>query len=243
MFPSRIPVIISAKVQASFFKARYWGQEKELRDEELVNYIYTVTKDIKWTHWKSSVSADNTDVKSILRIADAYPAGSIFIEIGSWLGRTTCALGLLAKLKGKGTKVIAIDNFSGDQLNTRQFTFVTSQLHGNYFPIFWRNIEKFSLGKVVIPIKKISTEAVGDVAGLLAGKKAALIFIDGDHSEAGVGRDIQNYAPLVAPGGTIIFDDFSSPPVARAIARYPWDGWRAAASRENKIGFFTRLAD
>jgi predicted O-methyltransferase YrrM len=37
-----------------------------------------------------------------------------------------------------------------------------------------------------------------------------LLFIDGDHSYAGVRADFENYAPLVKPGGLIAFHDVDS---------------------------------
>jgi predicted O-methyltransferase YrrM len=39
------------------------------------------------------------------------------------------------------------------------------------------------------------------------GGEVDLLFIDGDHSEAGVAEDWQLWSPLVAPGGTVVFHD------------------------------------
>ncbi len=41
----------------------------------------------------------------------------------------------------------------------------------------------------------------------LKGKKIDVLFIDGDHSYAGVKKDFELYEPLVAKGGIIIFHD------------------------------------
>ena len=45
------------------------------------------------------------------------------------------------------------------------------------------------------------------VAARLNGKKADFLFIDGDHTEAGVTADYQEYRDLVRPGGIIAFHD------------------------------------
>lgn len=45
------------------------------------------------------------------------------------------------------------------------------------------------------------------VAGLLGGRKVDFLFIDGDHTEAGVTADYQDYRELVRPGGIIAFHD------------------------------------
>lgn len=41
----------------------------------------------------------------------------------------------------------------------------------------------------------------------LQGKTLDLLFIDGDHTYAGVKQDFEMYSPLVAPGGIIVFHD------------------------------------
>jgi predicted O-methyltransferase YrrM len=46
----------------------------------------------------------------------------------------------------------------------------------------------------------------------LAGQAIEFLFIDGDHSLAGVSRDFEVYAPLVAPGGLIAFHDIVEHP-------------------------------
>jgi predicted O-methyltransferase YrrM len=45
------------------------------------------------------------------------------------------------------------------------------------------------------------------VVNVLGGKPLDFLFIDGDHSYAGVAKDFEMYAPLVKPGGLIAFHD------------------------------------
>lgn len=45
------------------------------------------------------------------------------------------------------------------------------------------------------------------VARALDGRKADFIFIDGDHTEAGVGADYRDYCEFARPGGIIAFHD------------------------------------
>lgn len=47
---------------------------------------------------------------------------------------------------------------------------------------------------------------------LLAGRPIDLLFIDGDHSYAGVKADFDTYAPLVRPGGLVAFHDIVPDP-------------------------------
>ncbi len=53
-----------------------------------------------------------------------------------------------------------------------------------------------------------SDDAAGSLAHLRG--RCGVVFIDGDHSEAGVLRDFENYADLTAPGGTLLFHDVSA---------------------------------
>ncbi len=45
------------------------------------------------------------------------------------------------------------------------------------------------------------------VEALLAGEQLDFLFIDGDHTYAGVKKDFEDYAPFVRPGGIIAFHD------------------------------------
>lgn len=39
----------------------------------------------------------------------------------------------------------------------------------------------------------------------------SLVFVDGDHTYEGVMADYRNYAPLLADGGIMVFDDYANP--------------------------------
>ena len=47
----------------------------------------------------------------------------------------------------------------------------------------------------------------GQVREVLAGRAVDVLFIDGDHTLAGVRADWRDYAPLVRPGGLVVFHD------------------------------------
>jgi len=52
---------------------------------------------------------------------------------------------------------------------------------------------------------------------LLAGAKADMLFIDGDHTYDGVKADYEMYSPLVRPGGLIGFHDICQHPSMRFV--------------------------
>jgi predicted O-methyltransferase YrrM len=49
------------------------------------------------------------------------------------------------------------------------------------------------------------------VEGLLAAEPLDFLFIDGDHTYAGVRQDFETYSPLVRPGGLVGFHDIAPP--------------------------------
>jgi len=56
-----------------------------------------------------------------------------------------------------------------------------------------------------------AAETLASVTEMLAGRKIDVLFIDGDHSLAGVTGDAERYLPLVRSGGLVIFHDCGLP--------------------------------
>lgn len=131
------------------------------------------------------------------------------IEIGSYEGRSTVALGKALKMESRDTAqfVYSIDPHTGD------ITEVEEGLEINTWNNFISNVNNCDLQDVIIPIRLTSDAAVGHLACVRAG----LIFIDGWHSYEAVKGDIRNYLPLTTPQGIVIFDDWRHPAILKAI--------------------------
>jgi len=65
------------------------------------------------------------------------------------------------------------------------------------------------------------------VTELLKGELLDLLFIDGDHSLAGVSRDYELYTPLVRPGGVVLFHDINESPLIKSLNVGVYTFWRA----------------
>jgi predicted O-methyltransferase YrrM len=121
----------------------------------------------------------------------------LIIEVGSFLGRSTRALGDHAK-----GKVIAIDTWTGPVgANEREEL-------PSFFGQFQDNLFDLIVTEKVIPYK--STD-------VLAFREVNFVFIDADHQYAGVKKDIEYWLPRVAKGGIISGHDYSYPDVRRAV--------------------------
>ncbi len=124
------------------------------------------------------------------------------VEIGSFKGKSTVALGLGSKwISERKRTIFAIDPF------------ISNGYYTDYFNEFHNNILNFRLTNYVSPIKNFSHEAIQDCPGSISA-----LFVDGDHSYLGVKRDIELYAPRVVRGGFIAFHDYTVyPDVRRAV--------------------------
>ncbi|MDQ3804772.1 MAG: class I SAM-dependent methyltransferase [Acidobacteriota bacterium] len=73
-----------------------------------------------------------------------------------------------------------------------------------------RAVSSFARGRqriVCVGRDSHDEETVRAVVGCLGGRSLDFLFIDGDHSRAGVARDFELYSPLVRPGGVIALHD------------------------------------
>lgn len=91
----------------------------------------------------------------------------------------------------------------------------------------------------VVPLLGLDSHAaatLGRVERVLHGAPVDFLFIDGDHSYAGVRRDFEMYAPLVRSGGIVAFHDVSQRPtgVTHGVAEF-WREFAAAHPTEEFV--------
>jgi predicted O-methyltransferase YrrM len=131
------------------------------------------------------------------------------VEIGSFRGRSTVALALAAP---EGVEILAIDPHSGVD-RAPQETKLDLGAGAEDGEVFARNLRRFGVTDRVNHIRKMSSQAVGDVRGA-----ADVLFIDGAHGFRSARQDIVLYGDLVPLGGTLlIHDSFSSVGVTLAL--------------------------
>lgn len=156
------------------------------------------------------------------------------LELGSWCGRSSAAMGLAAKLCGN-THLRCVDLFpekddwrqnedgSYSMTMTIDGTIVRAYhdqtvwqepferdmaplyaKHRGVLEIFQENMSQYGLDDVVIPYKG-TLEAF--VKTMQPKSKFRLAFIDGDHGYEAVRADIGLVDSVLSPGGWICFDD------------------------------------
>ena len=115
------------------------------------------------------------------------------VEIGSWKGRSTICLALGAEKIGK--KVYAVDRHRGDE----------SCGFENTLPAFKKNIKKFGVSDVVVPVVMKSEDAA--VAWAKKRKPIGLLWIDASHDYMDVKNDFTMWIEYVSHGGVVALHD------------------------------------
>jgi predicted O-methyltransferase YrrM len=154
----------------------------------------------------------------LYRLARDDGARGAIVEIGSWMGLSTAWLAAGSKAAGR-EPVHAVDVFDGGaMLKDRDVV----KNEGTTYHHFVEYLEAEGLFDHVIPIVAESAAA----ARAWNGGAIRLLFIDGDHRYEAVKQDIELWAPHVAVGGHVVFDDATVhyPGVVQLIAELRADG-------------------
>jgi predicted O-methyltransferase YrrM len=162
---------------------------------------------------------------------DRSQSGDI-VEVGSWCGRSTIALGLAAKYTGRQLHAVDIFPDRGDWIRNPDGTWsirtsiddtVVDACHiqtvwneafeRSILPVYAddlsprlrleRGLDQFGVRDWV----KVH-RATGEMfRSQLPELRIGMLFLDADHSEASVRADIEGFLPMMEPGGCMCFDD------------------------------------
>ncbi len=153
-----------------------------------------------WNYVKRIDSALTERESSILYQYSCIAGKGCIVEIGSYLGRSSCSLGFGARATGR--VVFCVDHHKGDD----QSGHITDQ-NGNVlstFGSFVKNVKMLNLWGTVIPIVSDSVEA-----GKTWNKTYIdLLFIDGYHTKVGCLNDFNAFYKHLRDGSHVIFHDY-----------------------------------
>ena len=136
------------------------------------------------------------EIRAFLELLAADPPRTL-LEIGTGRGGT---LFLLAQAAREDALVVSIDAPDGD-----------ASFGGR--PGYKRRARLYrSLGRpgqrlLFLAADSHREETRAELTDVLRGRELDLLFIDGDHSRAGVEADLRMYSPLVRSGGLVAFHD------------------------------------
>lgn len=134
---------------------------------------------------------------SLSRYAASCPPGAI-VEVGSLRGRSACALafGMLQRASGERLPIVCIEPHA-----------VFTGVYGGHFGpkdrgAFYGLMLETGFYEHVALVNLKSADAARAWSGDIG-----LLFVDGDHTYAGVRADVEGWAPHVMADGVVAFDD------------------------------------
>jgi predicted O-methyltransferase YrrM len=135
------------------------------------------------------------EVELLYRLASGVPSVRVIVEVGSYRGRSSIALGL-GSLAGNGAPVYAVDPHE-------DFVGVLGVHFGwRDRETFMRNVVRTHCAKVIRLINLPSVQ----VARLWE-RPVGLLFLDGDHHYESVRADIEAWAPHLVDGAAVALDE------------------------------------
>lgn len=167
-----------------------------------------------------------TELEMLYRLAEGLPAGANIVELGSYLGASTCFLA--AAVAAKGGRVTAIDMWKNETMPDGL---------RDTFADFQRNIA--GVASHVRILRKRTEEITADDLQ----PPVHLAFIDADHSYEATKIDAALMAPHLAPDGLMVFHDattFSG--VGRAMGEMLASGEWCMAGRFESLVWIRRAA-
>jgi predicted O-methyltransferase YrrM len=173
--------------------------------------------DLNWSefgriarHFKTDDMGSFPERGYLFQLASDLPADAQVIEVGSWMGASTCFIA--GGLKGAKAKIFAVDNFQGLSTCGEDAAWYNRHFRklgaNSTLDIFKKNFADLGFSSRAEPVVSDSLAA----AQTLASKRGTIdfIFIDGDHSYEACKADIAAWTPFVKRGGVIAFHDFGS---------------------------------
>ena len=155
----------------------------------------------------------NEDAEMLYALKVTQDKKGDVVEIGSWHGKSTSYLARAVADSGNG-HMYAIDHFMGN-IGKESIYFN----NGNDIEdCFRKNMKNLNLTEAVSLFACSSDRAREKLSNL----DIRILFIDGDHSEKGVKKDINLFCPLVRDGGIVIFDDFNNTSPGVILAAQEW---------------------
>lgn len=146
-------------------------------------------------------------------MAQRFPSGSRFVEVGCWLGRSTAFLAVEIMNSGKAITVDCVDTWQGSANEPGMRKFAQDF---DLFSMFWRNMSNGCVTHLFRPLMMPSVRA----ARCYDDGELAFVFIDGEHTYDAVSADIAAWKPKVMAGGVLAghdYDQITDPGVVAAV--------------------------
>jgi predicted O-methyltransferase YrrM len=158
----------------------------------------------KISGWMNAV-----ELEWLHRTAASLKPGAIWVEVGSWAGRSLVSVGLSL---ARGSQLVAVDRFSGCPGMTDEHTQIAKRS-------LLEVVEYLRFNADDVHVQFLEMASV-DAAAMFLDETCDVVFLDGDHDTDSVSSDIAAWLPKVKTGGILCGHD---PTVLAAVV--PVFGW------------------
>jgi len=139
--------------------------------------------------------------------ASNIPASSNVVELGSYLGKSTCYLATGAQ-NGNGAQVFAVDAWSEEVSAWRNR--ILERLPSPLYSSVLQQLDKAEVREHVTVIRSLTALAADIYADALDYKPVGLLYIDGDHHFEAAVADYRAWHHHLTEEAVVIFDDYDS---------------------------------
>ena len=133
--------------------------------------------------------------------------GAVFVEVGSWKGRSAHYMASRIRESGKRIRFCCVDHWLGSAEHRDD----PDVVGGTLYDTFLRNTA--SVSGFIEPMRMTSLEA----AQQFPEGSCDLVMLEASHDYESVRADIAAWWPKVTPRGVLAGDDYAWPGVSRAV--------------------------
>ena len=144
------------------------------------------------------------------KMVKKFSPGTHFVEIGSFLGKSSVYMAVEIINSGKDIKFDCIDHWQGSKEHESKDEINLENLYKD----FLKNIEPVK--EIINPVRMNSIDA----SKLYKPNSIDFIFIDASHDEMSVKADLTHWMPRLKENGIIAGDDADNEGVAHAVTRF-----------------------
>ncbi|MFX1328184.1 MAG: class I SAM-dependent methyltransferase [Promethearchaeota archaeon] len=175
-------------------RPKFWIKENSSKMKYLfkISISYLFKKPIiRWLDYNVEGFLKFYQAIELYNISKSLPEKSTIVEIGAYLGRSTCFLA--EAIRNKKIQLYSIDTFENQAM---------SEGKRNTFNEYFGNIYRYK--SIVNIVKGFSYNVIKNFQHL----KINLLWVDADHSYEACKKDIEDWMPLVKKEGFLIFHDY-----------------------------------
>lgn len=141
-------------------------------------------------------------------MVDKASDGSVFVELGVWMGKSAIFMAETIKNSGKKITFYAVDSWK-KEVNFLGSEGVFEKNNGDIFPQFLKNCVDCGVSNYIKPLR-MRTELASE---FFPPESLDFVFIDAGHDPVPFRMDLDKWLPKIKLGGVCAGHDFYHPPI------------------------------